>query len=101
MGTKIIKCLECGTINENKEYCSNCNAIISDAKKRALKAQQLKEAQIKEEKFKLDNPSLTTRLKTHPNIFLKSIGWVLYSVITIVSIIGAGLAWFIAMVAAG
>jgi len=101
MGTRIIKCSECGTINKNTEYCTFCNALISDAKKRALKAVKVKEALIEEEKRKLENPNLAERLKKHPFFLYRIFGWILYSAIMVVSAIGAGLAWFIAMAAAG
>ena len=101
MGTRIIKCSECGTINTNTDYCSFCNSLISDAKKRALKAEEVKNAQIKEVKKELENPNLAERLKKHPFLIYRIFGWILYSAILVVSAIGAGLAWFIAIVAAG
>jgi ribosomal protein L37E len=101
MSTRIIKCSNCGVFNTNKEYCDNCGTLISDKKKRELKELEVKEKQIKEVIYELEHPSLAERLKKHPNFFYKIAGWVLYSIISIVTIIGSGLAWFIAMVAAG
>ncbi|PWG06452.1 hypothetical protein [Polaribacter aquimarinus] len=101
MGTKIIKCSECGTVNKNSDYCTFCNALISDAKKREIKAEEVKKAEIERAIYKLENPNLAERLKKHPFFLYKLFGWILYSAIMIVSAIGAGLAWFIAMVAAG
>ncbi|MCH3885819.1 hypothetical protein [Tenacibaculum aquimarinum] len=49
----------------------------------------------------MENPGFAKRLKAHPFLLYRIFGWILYSVITVVSLIGAGLAWFIAMVAAG
>ncbi|WP_405607009.1 hypothetical protein [Polaribacter sp. Asnod1-A03] len=101
MENRTIKCPNCGTFNKNRDYCKVCNTLISHKKKRELKEAKVKQAQIDEVIHELENPNLAERLKKHPNIFYKIIGWVLYSAITIVSLIGAGLAWFIAMVAAG
>ncbi|WP_397447467.1 hypothetical protein [Polaribacter sp. R77954] len=101
MGTRIIICPKCKTVNKNNDYCQFCNTLISDQKKRAIKAEAIKQKQIDEAIYEIENPSLAKRLKKHPNIFFKIIGWMLYSVITVVSAIGAGLAWFITMVAAG
>ncbi len=101
MGTKIIKCSECATINKNTDYCTFCNSLISDAKKREQKAAKVKQAEIDKAVKKLENPSLAERLKKHPYFLYKILGWILYSAIMIVSAIGAGLAWFIAMIAAG
>ena len=51
--------------------------------------------------YDIENPNLTERLKKHPFFLYRIAGWILYSVVTVVSAIGAGLAWIIAMVAAG
>lgn len=101
MSTKIIKCPNCGVFNTNREYCKNCNTLISHQKKIEIKEAAVKKKQIDEAIYELENPNLAERLKNHSNIFYKILGWILYSVITVVSAIGAGLAWFIAMVAAG
>ncbi|ALU75376.1 hypothetical protein J2Q11_08385 [Tenacibaculum finnmarkense genomovar finnmarkense] len=99
--TRNIKCPKCGLFNTDKEYCENCNTLISDKKKRALKKEALKKIQVAEAKQKIANPNLAERLKKHPFFLYKILGWVLYSAFLLVSIIGAGLAWFIAMLAAG
>ncbi|WP_166385223.1 hypothetical protein [Polaribacter sp. 11A2H] len=98
---RIIKCPNCGVFNTNKEYCTNCNTLISHQKKREFKANIVKQKEIDKVIYERENPNLTERLKNHSNILYKITGWILYSAFTIVSIIGAGLAWFIAMVAAG
>ena len=36
--TRIIKCSNCGVFNTNKEYCENCNTLISDAKEKRNKS---------------------------------------------------------------
>ena len=101
MSTRIIKCPNCGVFNTNKEYCENCGELISHQKKREIKAEAIKQEQIKEAIHDIENPNLAERLKKSPNAFYRAVGWVLYSVLAVVSAIGAGLAWIIAMVAAG
>ncbi|TXD54385.1 MULTISPECIES: hypothetical protein [unclassified Polaribacter] len=101
MSTRIIKCPKCGLFNTNKDYCENCNTLISNDKKRELKIAAVKQQQIDEAIYSIENPGLAERLKKHPNAFYRVVGWVLYSIITVVSLIGAGLAWAITMVAAG
>ena len=98
---RMIKCPNCGVFNTDKEYCTNCNTLISHQKKREIKATAAKQKEVDKVIYERENPNLAERLKNHSNIFYRIVGWVLYSAITIVSIIGAGLAWFIAMVAAG
>lgn len=99
--TRNVKCPNCGVFNTNKEYCENCNTLISYKKKRALKGEAYKQVLIKEAKEKIENPNLAERLKKHPFFLYRIVGWVLYSAFLVVSAIGALLAWFIAMVAAG
>lgn len=101
MGTRIIKCPECGTFNKNLDYCEFCNTLISHKKKIQLKEVNVKQIEVEKAIYKMENPNFAKRLKTHPNIFYKIFGWIIYSVISVVSIIGGALAWFITMVAAG
>ena len=96
-----IKCPNCGLFNTNKDYCTNCNTLISHRKKREQKVADVKKAEIDAAIYKLENPNLAERLKKHPFFIYKVVGWILYSAIMVVSAIGAGLAWFITMVAAG
>ncbi|MBE7628874.1 hypothetical protein [Tenacibaculum piscium] len=99
--TRNIKCPNCGVFNTNKEYCENCNTLISYQKKRALKEEEFVANQVKEAKKALENPNLATRLKKHPFFLYRVAGWILYAAFLVVSLIGAGLAWAIAMLAAG
>lgn len=99
--TRNIKCPNCGIFNTNKEYCTNCNTLISNEKKRELKVEELKKEQIDKAIYRLENPNLAERLKKHPFFLYKIVGWILYSAIMVVSAIGAFLAWFLTMVAAG
>ena len=101
MGTRIIKCPNCGTFNKNLDYCKLCNTLISHQKKREIKVANVKQKEIEKAIYNLENPNLAERLKKHSNIFYKILGWMLYSVILVVSAIGGALAWFITMVAAG
>jgi hypothetical protein len=101
MGTRIIKCPNCGTFNKNLDYCELCKTLLSHQKKIEIKEAAVKQKQIEKAVYELENPNLAERLKKHPNLLYKTIGWLLYSAIVVVSTIGAGLAWFIAMVAAG
>jgi uncharacterized C2H2 Zn-finger protein len=101
MGSRMIKCPKCGVFNTDRDYCKNCNTLISNDKKRELKVAAEKQKRINEAIYTSENPGFAERLKKHPNLLYSFVGWVLYSVISVVSIIGAGLAWLIAMVAAG
>ena len=99
--TRIIKCPNCGVFNTNREFCKNCNTLISNKKKRELKKEKVQQEEIKKVIYEQENPNLAERLKKHPFFLYRIFGWILYSVILVVSAIGAGIAWFVAMVAAG
>lgn len=99
--TSYIKCPKCGIFSTNKDYCDNCGTLISHKKKKELRAKKVKDETIAEAIEDIENPNLAERLKKHPFFLVKIIGWLLQSVLFIVSAIGMFLAWCIAMIAAG
>jgi len=99
--SKSIKCLKCNVFTTDADYCSSCGELISHKKKKEIREDAIKEEMVAEEKRKLDNPNFVTRLKKHPNVFYRVFGYLLFSVIFVVSTIASALAWFIAMVGAG
>ena len=101
MGTKIIKCPNCGVFNTNRDYCKNCNHLLSENIKKTQKESEIKQQEIEKVIYEKENPGFAERLKRHPFFLYKAIGWILYSITMVISIIGSALAWFIAMVAAG
>lgn len=98
---RIIKCPNCGVFNKNEEYCIDCNTLLSEQKKRELKEQAYKKEEIAKVIYEKENPNFAERLKKHPFFLYRVAGWILYSTFMVVSIIGSGLAWLIAMIAAG
>lgn len=97
----LIKCPKCGTFNSNADYCTNCGELISHKIKISLREEQIKEQHIEEIRWKMENPNWAQRLKKHKFIPYRIIGWIAYSAFMVVSAIGAAIAWFVAMVAAG
>lgn len=96
-----IKCPECGDFSTNSDHCVHCGKLISHQKKIALKREVQIQKRIEKAKWELEHPNLAQRLKEHPFFLYKVAGWVLYSAFLVVSALGAFLAWFFAMVAAG
>lgn len=94
-----IKCKKCGEFNTNRDYCKKCGHLISFNKKLELEAER--KIQVEEEKRKLQKPGWVERLKEHPNILCKIIGWFFYSAFLVITSIGAFVAWLLAMIAAG
>ncbi|MDO6674902.1 hypothetical protein Q4517_04985 [Tenacibaculum sp. 1_MG-2023] len=99
--TRNVKCPNCGVFNKNRDYCKNCNTLISFEKKQEEKVTAYKQEELKKAKHEIENPNLAERLKKHPFWLYRVVGWILYSAYLLVSAIGALIAWFIAMVAAG
>ena len=99
--TSHIKCSNCGVFNTNKEYCENCNALISEEIKRAKNEQKVKEEEIAEKIEELKKLNFVDKLRKHPFFLVKFVGWILHSVWIVLNIIGGLIAWFVAMVAAG
>ena len=101
MATKIIKCPNCGVFNTNKDYCKECNFLLSEDIKRIQKEGKIGLEEYEKAVYEKENPNFVERMKKHPFFLYKLLGWILYSTTMIISIIGSALAWFIAMVAAG
>lgn len=99
--TSHIKCSNCGIFNTNKEYCENCNTLISDKKKRAINAEKAEKAAITEEIKEQQKVSFAKKMQQHPFFLVKIFGWILQSVWFVINIIGALIAWLVAMVAMG
>ena len=99
--TKNIKCPNCGVFNTNRDYCIDCDTLISFERKQEQKIAAYKEEEVKRVKYDIENPNLAGRLKKHPFWLYRLVGWILYSAYLLISAIGALIAWFVAMVAAG
>ncbi|CAM1364486.1 conserved hypothetical protein [Tenacibaculum litopenaei] len=96
-----IRCSDCGVFTENSDYCKQCGAVISFRKKRELKIAQVQQEEVHAYEDALANPNLPKRLMRHKNALMRMFGYLLQSVYFVGSLIGALLAWFVAMVAAG
>lgn len=90
-----IKCRSCNTWNKDVDYCVNCNAVISMEEEAKI------EAEIEAEKIRNIPKSkfdvFVEKWKNHPNILLKAVFYVFYSVYFIFTGIGAVLAWLTLM----
>lgn len=96
-----IKCSNCGVFNTNKEYCENCNSLISHKKKEVVRAIQVQEKEITIAKEKLEKLNFIKKMQKHPFFLAKFLGWILHFTWVVINIIGGLIAWFVAMVAAG
>ena len=77
-----VKCLECGTLNLNRDYCKNCGAIVNIN----LKRQLLREKKILEqnEVERIKGPSKIDKFfndaSEHPNTIVRGFSKFIYSV---------------------
>lgn len=104
MSKSYIKCLECGTINLNNENCSNCGAILDVVLKRRLESEKKRLQKIEEqEKINKKPNKIEAFLKNgaeHPNILMRILFQVVYSIwIFFALIVGGLIALFTAAVA--
>lgn len=94
-----IKCYKCGVFNTDREYCKNCGTLISYKKKKEIEVEKFRQKEIEQKKQEIKN-SYVEKLKKHPFFLFRFLGWVLYSVWSVVTAIGMFIAWLIATMAA-
>jgi uncharacterized membrane protein YvbJ len=94
-----VQCIACGVYNKNREACKNCGTLLSYKKRQEQRA--ITERQQRIETAKNKPPGYIENLKNHKLLIFRVFGWVLYSGFTVVSAIGAFIAWLVFAIAAG
>ncbi len=98
----IIKCTNCGTVNNKTDHCINCGALINPK----LKRQESIKRRKKEQENKQRNQAKTQiemffeRQLKSKNIFIRLFFKFLYGVWITVIAIGAFIAWLFGTIAA-
>jgi uncharacterized Zn finger protein (UPF0148 family) len=105
MNKSYITCSECGTVNLNAEYCSNCGALLDVVAKRKLKREQesTKKAKLKES-LKKEPSKIELFLKNgaeHPNILIRMLFQAVYSIWIFFAIVIGALISLVVAAAAG
>ncbi|WP_026707866.1 hypothetical protein [Flavobacterium frigidarium] len=105
MNTSYITCSECGTVNLNAEYCSNCGALLDVVAKRKLKREQenTKKAKLRAS-LKKEPSKIETFLKNgteHSNVLVRLIFQGGYYVWLFFALIFGGIISLIIAAAAG
>lgn len=97
-----IKCLECGKLNYNTDYCEKCGSLINISKKREIEQQKRNEQKALDKKSKKPSKIDTffDRTKNHPNFIVRTFTKMLYSLWWLVMIIGGFLAWIAGVISA-
>ena len=96
-----VKCLECATLNLNRNYCENCGSIINIT----LKRQLLREKKIREqaEVERVKKPTKVTKFfndaTEHPNTLVRGFSKFIYAIwLFLGMVVGAIIAGFISVV---
>ena len=98
----MIKCPNCGAFNTDVDQCAQCDtSLIERTKKHETRKEKVKTELIEQVIYEKENPNLAERLKNHRYIVFRIFGWIIFSVIWVVSAIVSAFIWFVTMVAAG
>ncbi|WP_157374058.1 hypothetical protein [Arenibacter certesii] len=96
------KCSNCGTVNVNSDYCSNCGELINIHIKRKL-AREASDTKKQEEKA-AEKPNPVTvffeKALKHPNLLVKIPAMLFYSIWVVVMSIGAFIAFLFSYIVA-
>ncbi|WP_029596567.1 hypothetical protein [Flavobacterium sp. ACAM 123] len=105
MNKSYITCLDCGTVNLNKEYCCNCGAILDVVLKRKLEREKkIQEKMELKERTKKEPSKIELFLKNgvqHSNILVRILFQAVYSIWIFFAIVIGGLISLIVAAAAG
>ena len=95
------KCPNCGHVNLNSDYCTECNTLVNVNLRRKIEQKERKQ---KKEKDISDKPNAVTqffeKILVHPNILVRVLARIFYSVWAVVIMIGTFLAFVFSYVAA-
>jgi len=105
MNKSYITCLECGTVNLNNEYCSNCGALLDVVLKRKLEREKKTQDKIKQkEKIDKEPSKIELFLKNgaeHPNMILRTLFQTGYYIWLFFAVVIGGLISLVIAAAAG
>ena len=105
MNNSYITCLECSTVNLNRDYCSNCGNTLDLVVKRQIEREkqiQVKKQQQEEAKKKPSKMELFLKNGAeHSNIFVQFFFQVFYSIWIFFAIVIGGIISMVIAIAAG
>jgi len=95
-----IKCPNCGIYNTNKDYCTNCNTLLSSKIRREL--QFAKEAKARAEKQRIEDENSTSIIEqytSHRFLIIRVFAKIIRSIWLGFVAIGVFIAWLVTAVA--
>ena len=90
------KCTQCGQWNKDEDYCTNCGAPLSPKAIDQAKTEKRRQEEASIEPSKFDK--FLERTRTSKYAVVRWTYWFFYSLSIIAGLIGAFVAWFVAMV---
>ena len=101
MVSRNIKCPNCGVYNTNRDYCSECNTLLSYKKRRELAYKKEQDAQLERRRIeKENNPSFFEKNENHRFWVVRAFIKVIKSIWMAIMAVGVFIAWLIAAIAA-
>lgn len=101
MVSRNIKCPNCGIYNTNRDYCSECNTLLSYKKRRELAYKKEQDAQLERRRIeKENNPSFFEKHENHRFWVVRAFIKVIKSIWMAIMAVGVFIAWLIAAIAA-
>jgi hypothetical protein len=98
---RIIKCPNCGIYNENVEYCTNCDTLLSYKKRREIAfAREKKERLVRERIADDAAPSFYEKHKDHRFLIVRAFVKMIHSIWLGFMAVGIFIAWLITAIAA-
>ncbi|WP_179351111.1 hypothetical protein [Winogradskyella vidalii] len=96
-----IKCPNCGLYNTNKEYCTNCNTLLSYKKRRELANKKAEKERRERERIQKEaSPSFYNKYKDHRYLIVRVFVRVFHSIWMGFIAIGMFIAWVFSAIAA-
>ncbi|WP_452219701.1 hypothetical protein [Lacinutrix salivirga] len=101
MSSKTIMCIQCGVYNKDREFCSECGAILDYKKRRELAFKKEEEARLERRRIeKENNPSFFDKYGDHRFLVVRIFVKIIKSIYVLIVAIGGFIAWLIATIAA-
>jgi hypothetical protein len=98
---RIIKCPNCGIYNENVEYCTNCDTLLSYKKRRKIAFAQEKKERLEREGIENEaTPSFYEKYKDHRFLIVRVCVKMVHSIWLGFMAVGIFIAWLITAIAA-
>ncbi|WP_159085970.1 hypothetical protein [Flavobacterium faecale] len=105
MNDSYITCPECGTVNLNKKYCTNCNALLDMVLKRNLEREKKIEQKNKQKELLDEKPSkieiFLKKGSEHKNVIIRTFFQASYYIWMFLAFLVGGIISMVIAAAAG